>query len=108
MSSNFFDNGESFESTTQEARAKNPDSKKISIMRENLRVFFVSTDTIHYDIALRRDLAVFLTYWLGEAVFAGGDGTHIRPHCIFSDCQMAFEERLALVPALYSCLCTEL
>ncbi|XXG62824.1 hypothetical protein AAC387_Pa05g1128 [Persea americana] len=81
LSFNFFDNGESSESTTQEARAKNPNSNKISIMRENLR---------------------------GEAVFAGGDGTHIRPHCIFSACQMAFGERLALVPALYSYLCTEL
>ena len=108
LSSNFFDSGESSESTTQEARAKNPDSKKISVMRENLRVFFASTDAIHSDIVLRRDLAVYLTYWLGEAVFAGGDGTHIRPHCIFPACQMAFGERLALVPALYSYLCTEL
>ena len=108
MSSNFFDSGESSESTTQEARAKNPDSKKISVMRENLRVFFASTDAIHSDIVLRRDLAVYLTYWLGEAVFAGGDGTHIRPHCIFPACQIAFGERLALVPALYSYLCTEL
>ena len=32
LSSNFFDSGESSESTTQEARAKNPDSKKISAM----------------------------------------------------------------------------
>ena len=32
LSSNFFDIGESSESTTQEARAKNPDSKKISVM----------------------------------------------------------------------------
>ncbi|KAJ8644634.1 hypothetical protein MRB53_006382 [Persea americana] len=108
LSSNFFDSGEPSESTTQEARAKNPDSKKISVIRENLRVFFASTDTIHSDIALRRDLAVFLTYWLGEAVFAGGDGTHIRLHCIFPACQMAFRERLALVPTLYSYLCTEL
>ncbi|XXG82834.1 hypothetical protein AAC387_Pa10g0720 [Persea americana] len=108
LSSNFFDSGESSESTTQEARAKNPDSKKISAMRENLKVFFVSTDAIHSDIALRRDLAVFLAYWLGEAVFTGGDGTHIRPHCIFPACQMAFGERLALVPALYSYLYTEL
>ena len=77
-------------------------------MRENLRVFFASTDVIHSDIALWRDLAVYLTYWLGEAVFARGDGTHIRPHCIFPACQMAFGERLALVPALYSYLCTEL
>ncbi|XXG41993.1 hypothetical protein AAC387_Pa01g2352 [Persea americana] len=58
LSSNFFDSGESSESTTQEARAKNPDSKKISVMRENLRVFFASTDAIHSDIALRRDLTV--------------------------------------------------
>ncbi|KAJ8614973.1 hypothetical protein MRB53_021858 [Persea americana] len=63
---------------------------------------------MHSDIALQRDLAVYLTYWLGEAVFAGGDGTHIKPHCIFPACQMAFGERLALVPALYSYLCTEL
>ncbi|KAJ8639998.1 hypothetical protein MRB53_016692 [Persea americana] len=49
---------ESSESTTQEARAKNPDSKKISTMRENLKVFFASTDAIHSDHALRRDLAV--------------------------------------------------
>ncbi|XXG88153.1 hypothetical protein AAC387_Pa12g0401 [Persea americana] len=83
LSSNFFDSGESSESTTQEARAKNPDSKKISVMRENLRVFFASTDAIHSDIELRRDLAVYLTYWPGEAVFTGGDGMHIRPHCIF-------------------------
>ncbi|KAJ8649054.1 hypothetical protein MRB53_002077 [Persea americana] len=33
LSSNFFDSGESSESTTQEARAKNPDSKKISVMQ---------------------------------------------------------------------------
>ncbi|KAJ8628102.1 hypothetical protein MRB53_021409 [Persea americana] len=77
-------------------------------MRENLKELFASTDTIHSDIALRRDLAVYLTYWLGEAVFAGVDGTHIRPHCIFPACQMAFGECLALVPALYSYLCTEL
>ncbi|XXG73128.1 hypothetical protein AAC387_Pa07g2096 [Persea americana] len=108
LSSNLFDSGESSESTTREARAKNLDSKKISAMRENLKVFFASTDAIHSDVALRRDLAVFLTYWLGEAVFTGGDGTHIRPHCIFPACQMAFGERLALVPILYSYLCTEL
>ena len=60
-------------------------------------LFRSSTDAIHSDIALRRDLAVYVTYWLGEAVFAGGDGTHIRPHCIFPACQMAFEEQLALV-----------
>ena len=86
LSSNSFDSGESFESTTQEARDKNPSSKKISAMREDLKELFASTDAIHYDIALRRDLAVYLTYWLGEAVFAGGDGTHIRPHCIFPAC----------------------
>ncbi|XXG42108.1 hypothetical protein AAC387_Pa01g2452 [Persea americana] len=100
--------GESSESTTQKARAKNPNSKRISTMRENLKEFFADTEAIHSDIALRRDLAVYLTYWLGEAVFAGGDGTHIRPHCIFPTCQMAFGERLALVPALYSYLCTKL
>ncbi|XXG53419.1 hypothetical protein AAC387_Pa03g1510 [Persea americana] len=77
-------------------------------MRENLRVFFASTYAIHSDIVLRRDLAVYLTHWLGEAIFAGGDGTHIRPHCIFPPCQIAFGERLALVPVLYSYLCTEL
>ena len=32
LSSNFFDNGESSENTTQEARAKNPGSKNISTM----------------------------------------------------------------------------
>ncbi|KAJ8615155.1 hypothetical protein MRB53_034527 [Persea americana] len=100
--------GEFSESMTQEARAKNLDSKKISSMRENLKELFASTDAIHSDIALRRDLVVYLTYWLGEAVFAGGDGTHIRPHCIFRACQMTFGERLALVPALYSYFCTEL
>ena len=108
MSSNFFDSGESPESTTQEARAKNPNSKKIFAMQENLKEFFANIDAVHSDIVLRRDLAVYLTYWLGEAVFAGGDGMHIRPHCIFLACQMAFGERLALVPALYSYLCTEL
>ena len=108
MFSNFFDSRESSQSTTQEARAKNPGSKKISALRENLKEFFANTDAIHSDIALRRDLAVYLTYWLGEAVFAGGNGTHIRPHCIFPACQMAFGEQLALVPALYSYLCTEL
>ncbi|XXG85695.1 hypothetical protein AAC387_Pa11g0729 [Persea americana] len=108
LSSNFFDSGESSESTTQEARAKNLSSKKISAMQENLKELFASTDAIHYDIALRRDLAVYLTYLLGEVVFAGGDGTHIRLHYIFPACQMAFGERLALVPALYSYLCTEL
>ena len=86
----------------------NPDSKKISAMRENLKEFFASTNAIYSDIALWRELVVYLTYWLGEAVFAGGDGTHIRPHCIFPACQMAFRERLALVPALYSYLCTKL
>ena len=108
LSSNFFDSGESSESMTQEARAKNPNLKKIFVMRENLKEFFASTDAIHSYIALRRDVAVFLTYWLGEAAFAGGDGRHIRPHYIFLACQMAFGERLALVPALYSYLCTEL
>ncbi|KAJ8615014.1 hypothetical protein MRB53_004216 [Persea americana] len=61
LSSNFFDSGESSESTTQEARAKIPDSKKISVMRENLKEFFANTETIHSDIALQRDLAVYLT-----------------------------------------------
>ncbi|XXG42063.1 hypothetical protein AAC387_Pa01g2413 [Persea americana] len=93
---------------TKEARAKTPGSKKISVMRASLKGFFVSTNAIYSDIALRRDLTVYLTCWLGEAVFAGGDGTHIRPHCIFSTCQMAFGERLALVPVLYSYLCTKL
>ena len=73
-----------------------------------MKEFFANIDAIYSDIALRRDLAVYLTYWLGEPVFAGGDGTHIRPHCIFPACQMAFGERLALVPALYSYLCTKL
>ena len=77
-------------------------------MRENLRVFLASTDAIHSNIALRRDLAVYLAYWLGEAIFTGGDGTHIRPHCIFPACQMAFRKWLALVSALYSYLCTKL
>ncbi|XXG59346.1 hypothetical protein AAC387_Pa04g1448 [Persea americana] len=108
LSSNFFDSGESSESTTQEARSKNLDLKKISAMRENLKELFASTSAIHSDIALQRDLAVYLTYWLGEAVLAGGDGMHIRPHYIFSACQMTFGEWLTLVPALYSYLCTEL
>ncbi|KAJ8649208.1 hypothetical protein MRB53_002231 [Persea americana] len=93
---------------TQEARAKNPGSKKISTMRENLKEFFADTNAIYSDIALRRDLAFYLTYWLGEVVFAGGDGTHIRPQYIFPACQMAFGERLALVPTFYSYLCIEL
>ena len=92
----------------QDARAKNPGLKKISIMRENLKKFFVSTAAIYSDITLRRDLAVYLTYWLGEAVFTGGDRTHIRSHCIFLAYQMAFGERLALVLAPYPYLCTEL
>ncbi|XXG79935.1 hypothetical protein AAC387_Pa09g0898 [Persea americana] len=108
LSSNFFDSGESSKSTTQEAKAKNPNLKKISAMRENLKEFFTNTYAIHSNIALRRGPVFYLTYWLGEAVFAGGDGTHIRPHCIFPACQMAFGERLALVPALYSYFCTEL
>ena len=83
LSSSPFDSGESSESTTQEARATDPGLKKIFSMRENLKEFFANTDAIHSDIALRRDLAVYLTHWLSEAVFAGGDGTHIRPHCIF-------------------------
>ena len=33
---------------------------------------------------------------------------HIKPHCIFQACQMAFGEQLALVSAPYSYLCTEL
>ena len=70
LSFNFFDSGESSRSMTQEARAKNPGSKKISAMRENLKEFFANTDAIYSDIALRRDLAFFLTYWLGEAIFA--------------------------------------
>ncbi|XXG85662.1 hypothetical protein AAC387_Pa11g0699 [Persea americana] len=86
LCSNFFESGESSESTTQEAMAKNPDSKKISAMQENLKELFASTDAIHSDIVLQRDLAVYLTYWQGEAVFAGGDGTHIRPHYIFLTC----------------------
>ena len=97
---NFFYSRESSDSAAH--------SKKILAMQEELKDFFASTDTICSDIALRRDLAVYLTYWLGEAVFAGGDGTHIKTHCIFPACQMAFGERLALVPALYSYLCTEL
>ena len=107
LSPDFFGDEESSESMTQEAKTKNP-GKKISAMRENLKNFLTSTDAVCSDIALRRDVAAYLTYWLGEAVFAGGDGTHIRPHCIFPACQMAFGERLALVPALYSYLCTEL
>ncbi|XXG47533.1 hypothetical protein AAC387_Pa02g2167 [Persea americana] len=70
LSSNSFDNGESSESTTQEARSKNPSSKKISTMRENLKELFASTDAIHYDIALRRDLAVYLTYWLAHIFYS--------------------------------------
>ncbi|MDL1139804.1 hypothetical protein PS029_20785 [Yersinia pestis] len=105
---NFFDSRESSDSVTQEAGAQDPSSKKILAMQEELRDFCASTNAICPDIALRRDLAVYLTYWLGEAIFAGGDGTHIRPHCIFPACQMAFGEQLALVPALYSYLCTEL
>ncbi|KAJ8640095.1 hypothetical protein MRB53_016789 [Persea americana] len=108
LSSNSFDSGESSESMTQEARAKNSDLKKISAMRENLKEFFANIDAVHSNIVLRRDLTVYLTYWLGEAIFAGGDGTNIKPHCIFSACQMAIGEQLALVPALYSYLCTKL
>ncbi|XXG82677.1 hypothetical protein AAC387_Pa10g0577 [Persea americana] len=77
-------------------------------MRENLKELFTSTDTIHSDIALRRDLTVYLTYSLGEAIFTGGDGTHIKQHCIFPACQMAFGEWPTLLLALYSYLCTEL
>ncbi|XXG59608.1 hypothetical protein AAC387_Pa04g1661 [Persea americana] len=108
LSSNFFYSGESSESMIQEARAKSPGSKKISVMRENLKELYANTDAIYFDIALRRDLTVYLTYWLGEAVFVGGDGMHIRPHCIFLACQMTFGERLALVPALYFYLCIKL
>ena len=98
MSPNFFDSGESSDSMTQETRAKNPGSKKIFVMRENLKNFLTSTDAICSNIALRRNLVVYLTYWLGEAVFVGGDGTHIKPHCVFPACQMAFGEQLAFVP----------
>ena len=76
------------------------DRKKTSLMQEELKGFFASTNVICSDIVLWRDLVVYLTYWLGEAIFAGGDGTHIRSHCIFLACQMAFGEQLALVPAL--------
>ncbi|XXG82842.1 hypothetical protein AAC387_Pa10g0728 [Persea americana] len=62
LSSNFFDSGESSDSMTQDARAKNPGLKKISTMRENLKEFFANTDAIHSDIALQRDLAFYLTY----------------------------------------------
>ncbi|XXG39989.1 hypothetical protein AAC387_Pa01g0813 [Persea americana] len=108
LSPNFFDSGESSDSMTQEARAKNPGLKKIFVMRKNLKTFLTSIDAMCFDIALRRDLAVYLTYWLGEAVFAGEDGTHITPHCIFPTCQMTFGEQLASVPALYFYLCTAL
>ena len=91
----FFDSKESSDSMTQE------DRKKTSLMQEELKGFFASTNPICSDIVLQRDLVVYLTYWLGEAVFRGGDGTHIRPHCIFPACQMAFGEQLALVPVLY-------
>ena len=80
LSPNFFNSEESSNSMTQEARAKSPSLKKIFVMRENLKELFISINAIYSDFALRRDLAVYLTYWLGETVFAGGDGTHIRPH----------------------------
>ena len=95
MSPNFFNGEKSSESMTQEASDKTPSSKKISVMRENLKEFFASTNAIYSDIAPWRDLAVYLTYWLGDGVFTRGDGTHIRPHYIFSACQMVFRERLA-------------
>ena len=85
---------------TQEARAKNPVLKKISAMRGKLKELFANTDAIYFDIVLRRDLAVYINYWLGEAFFVRQDGKHIRPHCIFPVCQMDFGEWLALVPAL--------
>ena len=37
-------------------------------MRENLKELYASTGAIHCDIVLRRDLDVYLTYWLGEAI----------------------------------------
>ena len=78
-SPNFFD-GEISDSITQEAKAKNLGLKKTSVIQGHLKSFFKSTNVICSDIALRRDLTVYITYWLGDAVFAGGDGTHIRPH----------------------------
>ena len=47
---------------TQEARAKNLGSKKISVMQEILKNFLTNTDAICFDIALWRDLAVYATY----------------------------------------------
>ena len=73
-----------------------------------MKNFFADTNVICPDIDLRRDLAIYLTYWLGEVVFVSRDGTHIRPHYIYSTCHMAFREQLALFYALYSYLCTEL
>ena len=52
-------------------------------MYEDLDNFFAGTNAICLDIELRRDLAIYLTYWLGEVVFVGEDGMHIRPHCIY-------------------------
>ncbi|XXG69036.1 hypothetical protein AAC387_Pa06g1997 [Persea americana] len=55
LSPNFFNSEESSNSMTQEVRTKIPGSKKISVVRENLKEFFASTDAIYSDIALHVD-----------------------------------------------------
>ena len=54
--SNFFDSKDSSDSMTHEGR------KKTSVMQEELKGFFASTNAICFDIVLRRDLAIFLTF----------------------------------------------
>lgn len=77
---------------TREVRVKDPDSKKNSIKRKDLKNFFVDTKAIFPDIELRRDLVIYVTYSLSEVVFAGGDGMHIRLHCMYMACQTTFGE----------------
>ena len=87
--SNYFNNRETSDSITREAKAKYAGSKKTSVMCQDLRNFFVDTNAICIDIDLRRGLAIYLTYWWGEAVFASGNGTHIRSHSIYLIYHMA-------------------
>lgn len=89
-------------------KSRDPVSGKVSSTYNPMKSFFEETNVICLDIEVRREVALYLTYWLSKAIFRGGDSTHIRSHCIYLACQMAFGIQLALVPTLYSYICTEL
>ena len=58
-------------------------SKKNFVMQEDLKNLFADTKVVCPDIELRKDLTIYLTYWPSEAALTGGNGTHIKPHCIY-------------------------